>query len=146
VLGTLREVDRDRLAQLLDRDGETFAACRRAVLAGARFWATERTQPASALVALYARHDRPTRRRGIPTLGFTQAVDDLRARGDDPVRVGAVDIEDPPYHFQLFLNEDATAVVACLGVDQSRKQPGHPTGPTIADASGPAHDEPPDSR
>ena len=28
----------------------------------------------------------------------------------------AVSADDPPYDFQLFLNEDLTAVVACLGV------------------------------
>ena len=50
---------------------------------------------------------------------ITQAVDELRSRGEDLVRIGAVDTDNPPYHFQLFLNEDATTVIACLGVDQS---------------------------
>jgi hypothetical protein len=121
-------MDRDRLTQLLDRDGEAFVACRRAVLAGASFWVTDHTQTASIFAAIYARRDRHTRERGIETLGFTRAVDDLRACGEEPVCVGAVDLDDPPYHFQLFLNEDATAVVACLGVDQSWKTPRHPAG------------------
>ena len=29
-----------------------------------------------------------------------------------------MDVDDPPYHFQLFLNEELTSVIACLGVDQ----------------------------
>jgi hypothetical protein len=29
-----------------------------------------------------------------------------------------VDVDDPPYHFQLFLDEKLTSIVACLGVDQ----------------------------
>lgn len=40
------------------------------------------------------------------------------AAGEQLVRLGAVDVEDPPYHFQLFLNAAGTKVVACLGVDQ----------------------------
>jgi hypothetical protein len=33
-----------------------------------------------------------------------------------------VDVDDPPYHFQLFFDEDLTSIVACLGIDQG---PGH---------------------
>jgi hypothetical protein len=128
-----RRVNRDHLVGMLRRDGEAFDACRQALVAGARFWVTEHTQQASILVGIYARRDRHTQQRAIPTLGFAQAVDDLRSRGGDPVRIGAVDSDNPPYHFQLFLNEDATAVVACLGVDQRWNPRRHP---------GPVHDEP----
>jgi hypothetical protein len=112
-------VDREHLARILDRDGEVFAVCRRAVRSGARFWVTETTQPASTLVENYAMRDEHTRESQIPTLGFTEAVTALRDRGEGLVRLGAVDTEDPPYHFQLFLNDAGTAVIACLGVDQS---------------------------
>jgi hypothetical protein len=57
-----------------------------------------------------------------------RAVDDLPASGDNLVRLCAVDTDDRPYHFQLFLNEDATAVVACLGVDESWNSRRHLTG------------------
>jgi hypothetical protein len=57
--------------------------------------------------------------RAIPTLGFADAVSALAIQGDEPVRLGAVDTADPPYHFQLFLDEAGTVVIACLGVDQS---------------------------
>jgi hypothetical protein len=105
----------------------------------------KRSSP-STLVALYARRDSHTRQQGIPTLGFTRAVDDLRAHGEDLVRLGAVDLDDPPYHFQLFLNADATAVVACLGVDQSWNPRRHLGGPTPTDTAGSVHDESPDTR
>lgn len=65
-----------------------------------------------------------TLERAMGTVGFAEAVADLRARGGDLVRVGGVEIEDPPYQFQLYLNEHASAVVACLGVDQSRSPHG----------------------
>jgi hypothetical protein len=112
-------VDRDHLARILDREGEVFAACRRAVLGGARFWVTDVTQPASTLVATYAWRERGTRERGVPTLGFAEAVAALRDVGEGLVRLGAVDTEDPPYHFQLFIDGDGTALIACLGVDQA---------------------------
>jgi hypothetical protein len=64
------------------------------------------------------RRERHTRQFGIPTAGFAAAVETLLAYGERPVRIGAVDIDDPPYHYQLFLSEDLTTVVAVLGVDQ----------------------------
>jgi hypothetical protein len=112
-------VDRDHLARILDREGEVFAACRRAVLSGARFWVTDSPQPASELARTYARRERGTRERGVPTLGFAEAVAALRDWGEGLVRLGAVDTEDPPYHFQLFINEDGTVLIACLGGDQA---------------------------
>jgi hypothetical protein len=123
--GSFPKVDRDHLARILDCEGEAFAACRGAVLDGARFWVTDSTQPASELARTYARRERGTRERGIPTLGFAEAVTALRERGEGPVRLGAVDTDDPPYHFQLFIDGGGTAVVACLGVDQAWKTQRH---------------------
>jgi hypothetical protein len=60
-------MDRDLLAGLLEREGEAFAACRHAVLSGARFWMDDLPYPASALVKTYARRDRSTQKRGIAT-------------------------------------------------------------------------------
>lgn len=113
-------MDREDLARLLIGEGEPFAACRRAVLSGAPFWISEQDHPtsASALVSIYARRHEHTTRCGLPTLGFARAVDALRAHGEHLIRVGAVDVLDPPFHYQLFLTEDLTTVVAILGVDQ----------------------------
>ena len=111
-------MERDHLVRLLDEEGEAFIACRQALISGARFWVSELSERASTLVRIYAHRDRHTRETGIPTLGFPAAVDALRQHGEQPIKVGAVDTEDPPYHFQLFLAEQLTSVVACLGVDQ----------------------------
>jgi hypothetical protein len=56
-----------------------------------------------------------------------------------------VDVDEPPFHFQLFLDEHAKAVVACLGVDQSWKLRGDGE-PQPDDATSSVHAEPPDRR
>ncbi|GAA0930903.1 hypothetical protein Vau01_125500 [Virgisporangium aurantiacum] len=112
-------VDRDDLIRLLTRDGNVFAACRSAVAAGAAMQVWDEGVPASELARIYARRLRLTRRNGTPEMGFTDAVQALHAYGEERVRIGAVKAADPPYHFQLFLNESATSLIACLGVDQS---------------------------
>jgi len=55
-------------------------------------------------------------------LGFAAAVETLRTFGREPVRLEAVNVDQPKYHFVLFLDADATAVLACLGVDQRWQQ------------------------
>lgn len=111
-------MDRDLLVQLLGDENEAFTACRQSLVAGARFWVSDHTQPASGLARTYQRRARHTEQTGIPTLGFSTAVRALHKHGEQSVRLGAVDVDDPPYHFQLFLDEDLTSIVACLGVDQ----------------------------
>ncbi|MEE6260768.1 hypothetical protein [Plantactinospora sonchi] len=122
-------VRRDDLARLLDREDEAFATCRRAVLAGAAIRVDHARPPAPAShhVPVYAIRAEHTTATGIPTLGFFAAVEALRAYGDRPVRLGAVDVADPPYHYQLFLDAELTAVIAVIGVDQRlgyRLEPG----------------------
>lgn len=119
-------MDRDLLVQLLGGEREAFSACRKSVLAGGRVWVSSDTQPASGLATTYQRRAGHTRHRGIPTLGFAAAVQALREHGEQPVRLGAVDVDDPPYHFQLFFDENLTSIVACLGVDQDPAQRGVP--------------------
>lgn len=111
-------MDRSHLAAMLEHEGEAFVACRQAVLSGARFRIDGEAQPASILFSIYTRRKRHTREHAVPTLGFTEAVNALGGCGDEPVRIGAVETAAPPYHFQLFLNQDATEVIACLGVAQ----------------------------
>lgn len=120
-------MERDQLVRLLDNRGEAFIACREALASGARFWVSGVDQPVSALVRTYARRDSRTRAAGVPTLGFSAAVDALRNWGEQMIRIGAVDAEDPPYHFQVFLDQALTAVMACLGVEQSRNRRRQPS-------------------
>ena len=118
-------MDRDLLIQLLGDEQEAYNACRRYVAAGARVWVSDDAQPASGLASTYQRRAGHISQTGIPTLGFSAAVHALCEYGEQPVRLGAVDVDDPPYHFQLFLDENLTSVVACLGVDQD---PAHRQG------------------
>ncbi|MEU0561275.1 hypothetical protein [Dactylosporangium sp. NPDC006015] len=104
-----------------ERDGEAFAACRREVAAGAVIRVWDGGTPASTLAAIYVRRLRLIHQRGTPEVGFAEAVQALRACGDELVRIGAVDVQHPSYHFQLFLNLSATVVIGCLGVDQGWK-------------------------
>lgn len=119
-------MDRTRLAELLDEDGTAFARCREAVLSGARYSVSESSQPAAQFEEIYRGRDAHTRSIGLPTVGFADALRGLRAHGDRLVHVGAVDAADPPYHFVFFLDEDLTAVVACLGVDKHEGYRFHP--------------------
>jgi hypothetical protein len=110
-------VDRVQLAELLsEAGGGVFLACRDALSAGARFWVDEQSCPAAPVAAIYARRDLITSRAGQSTSGFSEAVEALRSHGDRLIRIGAVDVDDPRYHFQVFLRADMSGVVACLGV------------------------------
>jgi hypothetical protein len=112
-------VDRDLLVRLLSGDeNDAFTACRLSVVAGARFWVSDHAQPASELARTYQRRAGHAQQAGIPTLGFSTAVQALQRYGEHRVRLGAVDVGDPPCHFQLFFDENLTSIVACLGVDQ----------------------------
>jgi len=94
--------------------------CQQALENGATFTVHHGAMPATHYAVIYARRERLCRQRGISSVGFRQAVEDLQLAGDQAVCLGWVDTVDPPYHFQLFLNEDLSAIVACLGVDTSR--------------------------
>jgi hypothetical protein len=111
-------VDRIFLAGLLDRDGEAHAACLRAVLDGASFSIGERGVRTDELVSIYRVREEHTREIGLPTLGFAEALADLRACGYHQLALGGVDQVDPPFHFVLFLSLDCSQIVACVGVDQ----------------------------
>lgn len=106
----------DHLVSLLDSEDEALAACQRAVLYGRRWRVYSTLVPAAELAWIYA--IRETQPRETVTIGFTEAVDALRSLGNKAVHLGyTISADDPPYQFQLFLNEDLTAVVACLGFE-----------------------------
>jgi hypothetical protein len=117
-------MDRDRLVSLLSGSQEAHVACRAALRNGAAFVIYDHPLPATDLLGIYRRRQRHTSKAGIPTHGFGPAIEALAASGGLPLCLGSVTAVDPPYHFQLFLTEDASAVVACLGVDQQHRHPG----------------------
>ncbi|GAA2710043.1 hypothetical protein Apa02nite_079750 [Actinoplanes palleronii] len=100
----------------MDPKDEVLAACRRAVLYGRRWRVYSTPVPAPDLVWIYTIREAQLREAETATLGFTSALEALRSLGNKAVCLGyAVGADNPPYHFQLFLNHDSTAVVACLG-------------------------------
>ncbi|WP_220499356.1 hypothetical protein [Microbispora sp. H10949] len=114
-------MDRSALADLLSDAGEAGAACRRALVSGGDYevWPT----PVSTrdLVGIYRRRERLSRRRGVSSIGFADAVVRLDACGLEVVLVGYVKSVTPAYHFQIFLSADTLRVVACLGISQEHK-------------------------
>jgi hypothetical protein len=121
-------MDRDRLVSLLSGSHDAHAACRAALRDGAPFVVYGHPLPANNFLGTYRRRQRHTRETGIPTLGFDLAIEALAAADTLPLRLGSVTATDPPYHFQLFLREDMSAVVACLGVDQQHRELGGRAG------------------
>jgi hypothetical protein len=107
--------------ELLDSAWEADSACRQLLLDGAPFHIGEHG-PASVagLVHIYARRERLTRRKGVPSVGFSEAVERLQSCGLDDVLIGYVKDVERGWHFQLFVAADESLVVSCLGV----KQPG----------------------
>jgi hypothetical protein len=118
---TVRYVERNELAQLLDISGYASGACRHALLGGAGFIVWDGAVPASQILPAYERRAVRTVADGTPTLGFADTVAALRRVGSQPVRLGQVTVTDPPYLFMLFLSDDASTVVGCLGIDQTAR-------------------------
>jgi hypothetical protein len=114
-------VERSELAQLLDTSTYAWGACRHALLEGAAFIVWEGSVPASRLLPAYERRAMRAVADGIPTIGFAEAVASLRSIGNQPVQLGQVTVADPPYLFMLFLANDPSTVVACLGIDQQHQ-------------------------
>jgi hypothetical protein len=113
-------VDTDRIVEALDPLQPAHHACSEALRHGASFtlWRDGAASPAELLEICHRRH-RGVLEQGIETLGFEQALEALKTTGYGSLRLGAVDVEEPPYHYALFLAPTHTEVVACLGVDQS---------------------------
>src|SRR5690606_6573469 len=72
---------------------------------------------ANVSASIYSRRLAQATSRGAWTVGFAEAVAELRAAGVQPLRLGSVDTDDPRRHYQLFLSDDLTQVIACLGVE-----------------------------
>jgi hypothetical protein len=106
------------MAGLLDGDGEAYLACRRALRAGADFSIDQKPLPLAGLIPTFGVREAITRERGIPTLGFADALRTLRAAEPDDVVLASVTQHEPPYRFLVFLAVDRSHVVACLGVGQ----------------------------
>ena len=120
-------MERTELAQLFDTSDTASGACRHALLGGADYIVWEDPVPADRILPAYERRALRTVAAGVPTVGFAEAMASLRRIGTQPVRLGQVTGTDPPFLYMLFLTDDASTVVACLGIDQE-KNPGQLAG------------------
>ena len=74
------------------------------------------------LTKIYQRRAHLTRRMGVPSLGFDEAVTQLGSCGLQHLILGIVEGAESDYRFQLFLSPDASRVVACLGVNKHQER------------------------
>lgn len=119
---------RDDLAGMLGKQTTACGPARDALITGGSFVVWDGLVPAGQLARTYQARLRRTQRRDHPTLALAATVDVLRQAGEEPIRIGRIDTADRYWRFMLFLNDTATAVVACTGVARttSSAEPGCP--------------------
>ncbi|MER5430573.1 hypothetical protein [Streptomyces sp. NPDC002588] len=118
-------MEQEQLERLLEGGDGTSSAALSALRAGASHVVWDGTTSAESLATIYGRRLRHTLRRGIETSGLARAVQqlDLYSR---PVRLGQIKTADGSWVFMLFLDQDATTLVACTGVRQTQPGPARP--------------------
>ncbi|WP_324789133.1 hypothetical protein [Streptomyces sp. H51] len=117
-------MERETLQRLLRTGGHVAQQCADALAQGAEFELWPDRAPKMRLVSLYARRERTLQKTGQPSIGFTAAVEDLRAYPGEILLTGYVD--DRPndgYHFQIFTDPSMETLIACLGVRPSPDEP-----------------------
>jgi hypothetical protein len=70
--GTMGQMEREKLAALLDRDGEAHRACRDALFSGAGLQTDADPLPLPYIAGLYTVREEIARGNGIPTLGYAE--------------------------------------------------------------------------
>jgi len=110
------------LTGLLQR-GSTHAhqECLQEVKRGAPFRVQADTVARESALRAYALRAQSTRLDGVPTVGMDAALKDLADVQIPRVRIAAVS---GTHNYVLFLDPDATFLIACLGVESS---PGGPS-------------------
>ncbi|MFJ9075617.1 hypothetical protein ACIRO3_10215 [Streptomyces sp. NPDC102278] len=116
-------MERDQLLQLLVGDDEASKAALAALAEGDDFVVWEDgTLSSETQARRYANRRGSLRRRGIETLGLERAVQLFRER-DQPLRLGKITSVDRSRVFMLFLTEDGSALVACIGGHRPDEHP-----------------------
>ncbi|MCM2424240.1 hypothetical protein [Streptomyces sp. RKAG293] len=113
---------RDDLAAMLNAQTSACPPARDALLSGGTFIVWDGLVPANQLAHTYRTRLRLTQKRGQPTLALAATVDRLQQAGEEPLRIGRIDAAETSWTFMLFLNDAATAVLACTGVATPRTQ------------------------
>lgn len=111
-------MERSRLIQLLAGEGEVRLLSRSALSSGAPYEVWPEAVATQRLLAVYERRQRGTRRSGQSSIGFSGALDALRAYGGADLSIGFIDDRSRGgYYFQLFMDPEMNTVVACLGIE-----------------------------
>ncbi|MFI5545655.1 hypothetical protein ACIA6E_17985 [Streptomyces sp. NPDC051815] len=108
-------MERQELMRLLARDDEASKAALAALVDGADYVVWEGVDLSSEGYAKgYESRRRSYQRRGIETLGLERGVQLLREHAQ-PVRTGKITALDGSWVYQLFLTEEGSELVACIG-------------------------------
>ncbi|WP_147457080.1 hypothetical protein [Micromonospora pisi] len=108
-------MDRDVLIALLAAAPEPPQACIAALQSGSSFKVFDPSAPARQFADIWRVREQIVQDAGIPTDGWHPGLESLTAAGEQPVRVGVVQVPDTRKRFKLFLSADASALVACIG-------------------------------
>jgi hypothetical protein len=109
-------MDQQSLTQLLDGTSEAGSACRSALLDGADLILWQGTAPADRMLAAYRRRQAQAVNDAVDSVGFDQALDDLRRAGTNQLNLGQVTAADPAYTYMVFMTYDPPTLIACLGI------------------------------
>lgn len=97
------------------RTGPAYQECLKDLKRGAPFRLQADTVARESVLRIYALRAQATRIDGTPTVGVDEALKDLADTPVPRVRIAAVSGDD--HDFVLFLDPDATYLIACFGVD-----------------------------
>ena len=112
-------MDQDSLTQLLNHSNEAGEACRDALLDGAELILWDGGAPADRMLAAYLRKHARVVADAVESVGFAQALDDLRRAGTRELNLGQVTVTEPAYVYMVFMTDDPPALVACLGMERA---------------------------
>ncbi|MFE3555142.1 hypothetical protein ACFXKW_09800 [Streptomyces sp. NPDC059193] len=108
-------MERHELMRLLAGDDEASKAALAALVGGGEYVVWEEITLSSEVRARgYESRRRSYQRRGVETLGLERGVQLLREHAQ-PVRTGKITAVDSSWIYQLFLTEDGSELVACIG-------------------------------
>ncbi|MCX5097642.1 hypothetical protein OOK36_55400 [Streptomyces sp. NBC_00365] len=110
------------IAAMLTDQTSACSTARDAIAAGGEVIVWDGLVPASQHVGVFRIRLRSIERHGNTALGLDESIQILRQHGDEPVRTGC--ITSRSVAFTLFLNADATQLLACGGV--KREAPKEP--------------------
>jgi hypothetical protein len=109
-------MDQKTLTRLLNHSNEAGEACRDALLDGADLILWRGAAPADRMLAAYRRRHARTIADAVESIGFTEALDDLRRAGTRQLHLGQVTAIDPNYVYMIFMTNEPETLVACLGI------------------------------